>query len=1232
MSTNHHDHEHGSHNHEQCPSSKKAGLPVKTPRKVLPEQIGTTGMNYSRGLDDVADTPEFREFVEREFPAGASELLESERRTFLKLMGAGLALAGATTLPGCRRPDHKILPYSKSVPEDVIPGRPLFFATSMPLPGGGCEGLLVETHEGRPTKIEGNPLHPNNQGKSSAWAQASVLDMYDPDRLKEPVMLREGAVSPEVSVTWDDFVAWSGRHFAQFAGNGGEGLAFICDRVSSPSFQAQRAAVAAKWPKAMWACYDALENRSAAEGIALALGKPATELLSIDKAERIVSLDRDFLQHEAASLTSARQWAHTRRVLSVAKDAAGQPVTTTSAGRMSRMYVAESMFTITGAAADHRLRLSPQQVSSMAVRLAKFVLLKTNANAALVAALDKINLPADPAVDAAEIESIGKDLIDPEFKGKSLLVAGASQPAWVHALCVAVNAAVGNIGKTVSYVPTPAGLQGDGLADLAAVTKALIDGKINTVVTLNANPLFNAPAELRFNEAFFKAAHRITLSVDDNETVQASTWRLNGAHYLEAWGDCQSIDGTISPIQPMIAPLYGGRSAIETLAIILGQQQTAGYDIVRNTWKSVVKGDFERAWRRALHDGVLASERPAPEAPAPAFPAIAQAVASATLAAAPSKDAMHLALIASPMHDGRFLNNAWLNELSEPASKIVWDNAAYLSPRTAKELGVTQTPATRKKPAGRMIDVTVDGRRLRVVAWALPGIPDNTVVIPMGYGRRRVGLVGTGVGFDAFAIRTTAARWSADKAAVAPNSDGETMYQISTTQGHWYMEGRALIREADTRHWAKFGEKFLTEPDTYGRDRKLSFAEQLEGSEAMHMPSNVPVMMHPYKDPEERKNSKWGGRQTPKPAFEMKPQWGMSIDLSTCIGCNVCTVACQAENNIPVVGKVEVNKGREMHWIRVDRYFKFKKAKSPSDEYSVESTSDPVGMIFQPVACVHCENAPCEVVCPVNATVHGPEGHNYMVYNRCIGTRYCANNCPYKVRRFNFFDYGVTKFNGDYFGREAIESVVPDFLASSPNSARKVNPNLIPPRVREKLDQISKMQKNPNVTVRSRGVMEKCSYCIQRTNEAKIELKIKGFRDNEGGIPDGFVQTACQQACPTNSIVFGDILDTDNQYTLSDGSKRTGSMVNYWRNHGRSYLLLGYLATAARTTYAARINNHNTELAEVPETPFGDHHPGSPDQSGHGGSASLDGRPFVDPTKTGRDGYVMSLSVLGVQA
>jgi molybdopterin-containing oxidoreductase family iron-sulfur binding subunit len=1203
--------------HDQCHSSVEAGKPMHKARTPH-ELVGAAGTKHWRGLEDLADTGEFRDFLEREFQDGASEASGASRRTFLKLMGASVALAGAATMPGCRRPVHDILPYSARVPEEIIPGKSLYYATTRPLPGGGAEGLLVETHEGRPTKVEGNPLHPVNQGKSSEHSQASILALYDPDRLKEPEFRRDsGKGVAYVPATWDDFSAWSAKHFPTFDASHGAGLAFIVDKKTSPTRDTLRDQLKKRWPDAAWVAYDAMENAAANAAITAVCGGPAGEVLDLSKAKIIVSFDRDFLHNEPLSLVYSRQWGVWRSVMAAKAE-------------MCRLYCAESSFTGTGGSADHRVRVAPSQIPAMIVALAK----KLGLSGPLAAAVNSSKV-SDKGVDTKFVDAVAEDLA--ASKGASVVLVGASQPAWVHALVAGINSALGNDGQTVKYIPTDAERTSDGAGELAKLMGRVDRGEIKTLVCLETNPAFNAPAALKMEEKLSKAVAEkkltlVALSVEDNETVEIANWRLNCATYLEAWGDAIAADGTMSAIQPMIAPLYAARSEIEVIATILGQEPD-GYKLVRAAWsKAGAAADFDKTWRQSLWNGV--SGNVAGPAMSVNVNRAAGMIVDAAASAAPTNAALDVVFECGLMGDGRWANNAWLQELPHTASKVVWDNPAYCSPSTLEALGLARPDETDKKPHGSLAEVSVGGQSMVIAVWPVPGMPDNTLVLPLGNGRRKTGQVGSGVGFNTFLLKPAGA-FSASGATV--KDKGET-YNVSCTQTHGSMEGRAIVRSIDLPAFQTHGdEKIETPTDTYGRPKRLSLGERLEGGELNHMPANVSSYKNPFNATQSDATREEGeyldpahaGKRVKHAPYSQRVQWGMSIDLSACSGCNVCTVACQAENNIPVVGKSEVNKGREMHWIRVDRYF------------TGVDRDNPTGMVFQPVACVHCENAPCEVVCPVNATVHGPEGNNYMVYNRCIGTRYCANNCPYKVRRFNFFDFGVTKLNGglDPNVAESTPGILKDHLPA--------NQHLIPPRLRHKLDEIQKLQKNPNVTVRSRGVMEKCTYCLQRTNEAKIELKLKATKEGRvydittEGVPDGSVQTACQQACPTNAIHFGDILDPK-------------SKVSRMREHTRTYALLGYLDTRPRTTHMIHVGNPNRKYLEAiaadksvkyasedaaerlkridhPVAEHGGHggEGGKHEEHGHGGEKHA---AFIDRTKKGEAGYRLSLAVLGGRA
>jgi Fe-S-cluster-containing dehydrogenase component len=1147
-------------------------------------------------------------------------------------MGASVALAGAATIPGCRRPDHKIMSFSKDVPEDIIPGKPLFYATSIPVTGalGGAEGLLVETHEGRPTKIEGNPLHPLSNGKSTLYAQASILQMYDPDRLKYPIF--KNPARGKVAATWDDFRAWSEEHLKSYEQNGGAGLAFLVEKKTSPSRDAARDAVLKKFPKATWVAFDPVEPRSLIAGSEIAFGKPMRAHFAFDKARTILSLDADFLRHDdAEALPNARSFAKSRAVYS-GKD------------QMSRLYVVESGLSLAGGQADHRQRLSPAAVAAFAVELARFMLPKLAGDPKLAAALADVKPGSAEKIDRAWLEACASDLLqgsDVTARSHSVVVPGATLPAEVVALVHALNAALGS--KVVTHSEISAENAGDSGAAIRTLSSAL-GTSIKTLVCINTNPLYTAPGDANFAAGFAKLDASITLTVESTETAAASTWALNSSHSLESWGDAVSADGVIAPIQPMIAPLYEpAMSEIELLAFFAGQKRSDGspmdgYEIVRSAWKARLgAGDFDRKWKRALHDGVVAGTGGKTAAADVNFAAVAGAISAAKL---PADTGLAVVFHNGYLLDGKYANNPWLQELSQFGTAVCWDNPALVSPATALKLGIAPEKFDshpehiylQKYPQGRIAKVELNGRAIEIPVWVMPGMADDTIILTVGYGRKDCGAVGEGVGVNVFPLRSSDQGLAATGAKATPTG---AEFPISSTQMHWSMEGRtAIVRAVDLPVWAKYGDGPALEhrDDIYERvSGKLSLGEKL--GELAHSPPNISIYANPQNgsvddpDPKFTSNHKRDRLPNGKPApadFTVGPQWGMTIDLTTCTGCHACTIACQAENNIAVVGKKEVAKGREMSWIRVDRYF-------VGDDYN-----NPEAVLHQPVACVHCENAPCETVCPVNATVHSPEGHNMMTYNRCIGTRYCANNCPYKVRRFNFFEYGLHKFNGGWVGREFMQGAIDSIPGKKVGDPQQsFNPNLIPPRLREKLDEISRMQKNPDVTVRMRGIMEKCSYCVQRTNYAKIECKLSDIKDASGKsfIPDGFVQTACQQSCPSDSIVFGDILDPK-------------SKVSQLRQNQRSYLLLGYLNTRPRTSHLIRVNNPNPALVSAErkaawEHPFGHHGAGHGDGHGDGHDAGHDSHSSPEGAKHGflfnpnkrRDdrGYALSLNVLSSQ-
>ncbi|MEM8758363.1 MAG: TAT-variant-translocated molybdopterin oxidoreductase, partial [Planctomycetota bacterium] len=1101
---------------EQCPSTIGSRDPNADPA-VTTNGTSPAGGRMWRSVDEFAGSEGFAPFVEREFPSGASELLKSSRRTFMQLMGGAMAIAGAATLPGCRRPDHKILTYSREVPEEIVPGKPLYYATAMPLPGGvGAEGLLVETSEGRPTFIEGNPLHPINRGSSSPWAIASILSLYDPDRLKQPVFRDDRG---ERLATWDDFRAWSADHFAGFDESNGRGLVFLTDKDTSPTRDALRDRLRARWPLAEFVAYDPTGPDNRINGARLAFGAPHGELLSLENATAIVSFDADPMSQHPAALANARGFGAARGMRST-NDA------------MCRVYAAEPGYTMLGGKADHRVAVAPSRLPAVIAELARLVFERTNAAPALTAKLAGLDTRGPVPVERAWLEAAADDLV--AAGGTGVVLAGQSLPAEAHALVIAMNRAIGAVGTTVNYRRLPDSAASNGLSDVAELVGSMNAGRVQTVVVVSSNPCYDLPTELGFHDAFTQVTNRIVLSEGPTETTVNATWQLNAATYLESWGDTVAADGTVSVIQPMIAPLYDGAlSPIELLALIAEPRsaagftdQPAGYEVVRDVWRSVFDwSDFERNWKRALHNGLVAgtgrTDGVGIDSDAQLYRNASSAVDTLRPGAAPSDTSLDVVVTTNLMHDGRFANLPWLQELPQFGTMVVWDNPALMSPAMAERFGLVPDPYEVTEPKAQMARIRVDGRSVDMPVWIMPGMADGTIVLTQGYGRSVSGVVGTGVGFNVQPIRDASGSRVYTGATIEPISG---RYPISSTQNHWSMESRtSIVRTADLPAFRRYGDETKKTKDAYGETAEINFGERL--GELAHTPPNISIYENPYnRSQRDATGDAW---------YSERPQWGMNVDLGTCIGCGTCTIACQSENNIPAVGKTEVRKGREMTWMRIDRYF-------------TGDTLNPGTLHHQPVMCQHCENAPCETVCPVNATVHGPTGLNYMVYNRCIGTRYCANNCPYKVRRFNFFDYSVKRLNGGY--RDEVPEGTP-----SPN-----NINLIPPRLREKLAEIQKFKMNPDVTVRSRGVMEKCTFCLQRINAARYESKLQDLEH----IPDGFFQTACQAACPTGAIAFGDLLDE-------------ASKVHEAANDGRSYALLGYLNTRPRTTYKVELANPN---------------------------------------------------------
>lgn len=1001
---------------------------------------GAQGKQYWRSLEELADNEAFQKLMESEFPEQATVWPDAlSRRRFLTLMGASLALAG---LNGCSikpAPSGDIVPYVHA-PEGVTPGRPQFFATTMTF-AGSAVGLLVESHTGRPTKVEGNPDHPASRGASHIFHQASVLTLYDPDRAQ--AVTYQGQTR-----TWDEALAVIRDAMLKQRKGRGAKLRVLTETVVSPTLAAQLEGLLKDLPEAKWHVYEPIHRDMAWHGAQMAFGEPVNPVYDFRKADVVLSLDADFLQCGPGSLRHAADFMAGRRVRTTERDA--------NKAQMNRLYVVETAVSCTGAKADHRLALRPKEVEDLA---------RTVAAKLGLAPEGKIAAPLEKWAAAA-----ARDL--QAHRGRCLVLAGDRQPPVVHLLAHALNEHLGNVGKTVSYTAPIDARPGDRTQSLRELVEDLDRGQVELLVILGGNPVYTAPADLKFAERIEKAALRIHHSLYFNETSQHCQWNLPDAHYLEAWSDARTYDGTASIAQPLVEPLYQGRSVHEVAALLADLHETPGREIVRTYWrrereKRSEAGPFEQLWQKALHDGVIADTAFKPKSVKLVDGWRKHLQTASPPGADAAEQGLELVFDADPsIYDGVWANNGWLQELPKPITKLTWGNAAIMSPATAQRLGVGLGSYAHGGEHGGyhmpVVEFDLNGRQLRAPAWIMPGHADHAITVYLGHGRQHAGRIGgTGeqsVGFNAYLLRTAERPWFAPGLQAVKTNATEV---VACTQSHQLMENREPVRAATLAEYRKH-------PQIAAKTEELTFYEKFDYSPPKH-------------------------------------KWGMLIDLTACIGCQACVVACQAENNIPVVGKEQVTRGREMHWLRIDRY--------------IEGTAErPSGFYFQPVPCMHCEQAPCEYVCPVAATVHSADGLNDMVYNRCVGTRFCSNNCPYKVRRFNFLSYA-------------------DYQTPS-----------------------RRLQYNPEVTVRSRGVMEKCSYCVQRIRQADIDAQTQ-----QRPLADGDALTACQAACPVRAIVFGDLNDPKSQ-------------VKQAKDSPLHYGLLDDLNTRPRTTYLAALRNPNPEL------------------------------------------------------
>lgn len=1044
------------------------------------------GPKYWRSLEHLSDDPVFRQWVEREFPAGASELTDPvTRRNFMRIMSASFLLAGFG-LSGCRRPVHHIYPFAKK-PEGYVHGVPVYYATSMSLRGTTVP-LLVKSHEGRPTKIEGNPDHPDSNGGTDHYVQASILDLYDPDR---SMRFTKGGGRTTAQAAVDFLAQLSKQHEA----GGGQGLSFLLERSTSPSRARLQQLIAQKYPQAKWHVYEPVNDRDMDRRIASQVfGRSVAPYYRLDEAKIILSLDCDFIGAEENAYIHCRRFAKGRKI-------------TSSNGSMNRLYAVEDLLTLTGSNADHRLRVPTSQVQAVAARLAVEVL-QASGNAGGLANLQSLGQGAQP--HEKWIVECAKDLI--AHRGQVVVAAGQRQTAATHALAHAMNAALGAIGRTVVFREAPEAREGN----MAGLVDDLNAGAVKTLFVLGGNPVYNAPADLNFAAAIAKTKPTVVrLGYYEDETFAVSDWHLPMAHYLESWGDGRTADGTYVSVQPLIEPLFGGLTELEVLARIGGLTPTDPYAIVRETFRAM-GGDSEDAWKHFLHHGFLAKSAPEPLDVSLNQGTLGEIVGGAKAAAAPTKDALEVVFHRDySVDDGRFNNNGWLQELPDPITKMTWENVILVSKKTAQELGLVAADKENNKLLVHRARLRVGGREVEGPVWIQPGQADYTVALALGYGRERTGRVGRSAGYNAYRVRIST---SLDFATGGQLSPIGRMHQLATTQNHWSMEGRPIVREANLEQYRKHPR----------------FAQAMD----LEAPPGGMTSLYP------------------NPLVLQEPstlhQWGMSIDLNACVGCSACMVACQSENNIPIVGKEQVTHNREMHWLRIDRYY----------AGAIESPQ----VVNQPMLCQHCEKAPCENVCPVNATVHDHEGLNLMVYNRCVGTRYCSNNCPYKVRRFNFFDYNKRPLDQLY------KSPITSFTDGEWELKRWFKNPDRPSRPEDEWELV-KLVRNPDVSVRMRGVMEKCTFCVQRIEQAKIAVKVRAKDTPDVVVPEGAVKTACQQACPAEAIVFGNMRDPNSAVSKEKALERT-------------YKVLEFLATNPRTTYLARVRNPNPAMPDHHEWPL----------------------------------------------
>lgn len=1093
----------------------------------MKEDSRKNGARYWKSLDDLAETPKFKEWVEKEFPSGASELEGVGRRNFMKIMAASFGLAGLG-MTGCRRPKHHILPYAKQ-PENLIPGVANFYCSSVPGLTANTP-IIVESHQGRPTKIEGNPSYKSFGGATSIYDQASLLDLYDPDRSTSSVYNNAKVTPYDIK---DFLINLKGR----VSESNGAGLSILAQPSASPSRCAIKKALTDRYPEATWYEYSPSHFLNFSNAAKALHGRSLKCLVDFSNANRILSIDADFLSEGDDALAKSRGFTAKRKILNK-----------NEVSKMNRLYSVESNLTTTGSMADHRLRLSVSQMPAFIAKLAIELIKLSNTSGDIINKLSSIASTCE--IEDKWVKECATDLF--ESKGHSVILLGDHLSVETHALGFYLNEL---LSAPVSLLEV-----GDSAPEISDLANSINSGSVKTLIMLGGNPVFDAPSDLKWSKLLNKVDTTIHLSYSYNETSAESDYHIAQSHYLESWSDGRTPDGHIVPVQPLIEPLFDTFDELAILSSLVYDTPKESYAIVKDTFASFGGTDFNQFLRQGILETVSYST----------YSENLNVSALAQLLNQASTDSVKLGLSNLELRfipsfhalDGRFANNGWMMECPDPITKLTWDNALLVSPRLAKELeskydvsilaknspmnkessffksakGELQKNSSvfkRGKESAVVAQISVGNNNLEIPIHVLPGLANYTVVLPYGMGRKLVGRVGENVGINAYGLRTSSGMGFVSGAKLMAT---EKRFLLANTQEHWSMEGRAIVRESTTDYYKKnpdFANQMGVEshaPANYGYKEGASLADksqnQYRGNSAyVHPKFNVPdPNVKVWKDKEEL----YPGNQ----------QWGMAIDLNTCTGCTACIVACQSENNIPIVGKDQVLRGREMHWIRLDRYFS-------AEKYTPSEIPEDVQVSFMSMSCVHCENAPCESVCPVNATVHDKEGLNTMAYNRCVGTRYCANNCPYKVRRFNFFDWNKREIGEFYKG--------------------PLGPVEEP--------ELEKMRANPDVTVRMRGVMEKCTYCVQRIQAAKINQKSIAGASNDTAVPDGTIKTACQQVCSNDSITFGDISDPNSE-------------VSKMKASDRNYSVLGYLNVRPRTTYLARLRNPNKLMPDYYKKPY----------------------------------------------